>query len=280
MNGKAICEFVNGLLRGCEPYHEAGNSSWLAYGVYAVASLVVILLLALTVRIAMEYERGVVFRLGRYASTRGPGLYFLIPLIERAKKVSLRVETYEIDSQEMITRDSISLMLSAVVFFRVKEPRAAIIEVDDYYDAIEQFSLSVLRSAIGTSALDEVLANRDTVTERARLMLDEVTEHWGVEAQRVEIKQIELPDSMKRAMAREAEAVREKRARITKAEGEADAAQKLAEAARVIGANPTALEIRRLQAITEIGAEHNSTVVLSIPQEILSAANAIGAIAK
>jgi len=163
-----------------------------------IVMIVIIILLASAIRIAMEYQRGVIFRLGRYVGMRGPGLYFLIPILERATTVSLRVETYEINKQEMITKDSISLVIDAVVFFRVKTASDAIIQVENYRNAIEQFSLTALRSAIGSSPLDDVLSEREKVSEEARSMLDEVTERWGVEAQRVEIKQVELPESMKR----------------------------------------------------------------------------------
>lgn len=242
----------------------------LFFAIFAVA-----ILLLLTVRIAMEYERGVIFRLGRYVGTRGPGLYFLIPLIETATTVNMRLETYVIDKQEMLTKDSISLVVSAVVFFLVKEAKSAIIEVDNYRNAIEQFSLTALRSAIGESQLDAILGERKKVSDAARTMLDEVTETWGVESQRVEIKQVELPEGMKRAMAREAEATREKRARIIKAEGEEEASKKLVEAAHALAAEPGAIELRRLQMLAEVGAEHNSTVIVGIPTELLMAAKAL-----
>ena len=237
----------------------------------------VIIILAASIRIAMEYERGVIFRLGRFNSVRGPGLYFLIPLIDISRKVSLRVETNEIDQQEMITRDSISLLLSAVIFYRIVDARAAVIEVRSLVNAVDQFSLTTLRNVVGACSLDEVLTNREAVTERARKILDEVAEHWGVEIQRVEIKQIELPESMKRAMAREAEAIREQRARVIKAEAERDASTNLVAAARDLSHYPAALELRRLQMLSEIGAEHNSTIVIAIPQDLLSLARSFGA---
>jgi regulator of protease activity HflC (stomatin/prohibitin superfamily) len=257
-------------------------TGWGFWDYTAVAGLVILalLLLAAAIRIAMEYERGVVFRLGRFHRLAGPGLYFLIPLIDSRQTVSLRIDTNEITRQEMITKDSISLMISAVVWFRVKDPRAAIIDVEDYIDAIDQFSLTTLRNVVGASTLDEILSERDQVAVRARAMLDEVTEKWGVESQRVEIKQIELPDTMKRAMAREAEAIREKRARIIKAEAEQEASMKLTTAAREIAQSPGAMELRRMQMISEVGAEHNSTIIVAIPQEILSAAKTIAHIGR
>jgi regulator of protease activity HflC (stomatin/prohibitin superfamily) len=233
---------------------------------------------AASVRIAMEYERGVVFRLGRFNAVRGPGLYFLIPLIDISQVVSLQVETNEIDQQEMITRDSISLLLSAVIFYRVVDPRASVIEVRDLVNAVDQFSLTTLRNVVGACSLDEVLTNREAVTERARKILDEVAEHWGVEIQRVEIKQIELPESMKRAMAREAEAIREQRARVIKAEAERDASANLVAAARELTRYPAALELRRLQMLAEIGAEHNSTIIVTVPQDLLSLARSFAAV--
>lgn len=236
-------------------------------------------LAAASIRIAMEYERGVVFRLGRFNAVRGPGLYFLIPLIDLSRKVSLRVETNEIDQQEMITRDSISLLLSAVIFYRIVDARASVIEVRNLVNAVDQFSLTTLRNVVGACSLDEVLTNREAVTDRARKILDEVAEHWGVEIQRVEIKQIELPESMKRAMAREAEAIREQRARVIKAEAERDASANLVAAARDLSRYPAALELRRLQMLAEIGAEHNSTIVITIPQDLLALARGLGAAA-
>jgi regulator of protease activity HflC (stomatin/prohibitin superfamily) len=247
-----------------------------AYILLAVAVAVAVVILAASIRIAMEYERGVVFRLGRYNGVRGPGLYFLIPLIEISRSVSLRVETNEIDQQEMITRDSISLLLSAVIFYRIVDARASVIEVRDLVNAVDQFSLTTLRNVVGSCSLDEVLTNREAVTDRARKILDEVAEHWGVEIQRVEIKQIELPESMKRAMAREAEAIREKRSRVIKAEAELEASQNLIEAARGLSNYPAAIELRRLQTLAEIGAEHNSTILVTIPQDILSLARVVG----
>ncbi len=223
----------------------------------------------------MEYERAIVFRLGRFQRIAGPGLYLLIPIIDRKLTVNMRIDTNEIKQQEMITKDSISLVLSAVVWFRVKDPKAAIIDVEDYMDAIDQFSLTTLRNVVGASTLDEILSDRDQVSARARVMLDEVTEKWGVESQRVEIKEIELPETMKRAMAREAEAIREKRARIIKAEAELEASEKLTQANEALARSPGAMELRRLQMITEVGAEHNSTVIITVPQEFLNAARAI-----
>jgi regulator of protease activity HflC (stomatin/prohibitin superfamily) len=240
-----------------------------------IAILVVVLIAIASTRVAMEYERAVVFRLGRYNAVRGPGIYFLIPLIDLSRKISLRVETNEIDQQEMITRDSISLLLSAVIFYRIVDARAAVIEVRNFVAAVDQFSLTTLRNVVGACSLDDLLTDREAVTERARKILDEVTERWGVEIQRVEIKQIELPESMKRAMAREAEAIREKRARVIKAEAELEASVNLVEAAKSLTQYPAAIELRRLQMLSEIGAEQNTTIVATIPQELLAAAGAI-----
>lgn len=251
----------------------------MTYVYLAIAIAVLIGLGAASIRVAMEYQRAVVFRLGRFIGVRGPGLYFLIPLIDIARTVSLRVETNEIDQQEMITRDSISLLLSAVIFYRIVDARASVIEVRNLVNAVDQFSLTTLRNVVGACTLDEVLTNREAVTERARKILDEVAERWGVEIERVEIKQIELPEAMKRAMAREAEAVREQRARVIKAEAERDAAANLVAAARDLTRYPAALELRRLQMLSEIGAEHNSTIVVTIPQELLSLARRLDAAA-
>ena len=248
----------------------------MAYVYLAVAIVALVLVGVASVRIAMEYERSIVFRLGRFAGVRGPGLYFLIPLIEVSRRVSLRVETNEIDQQEMITKDSISLLLSAMIFYRIVDARASVIEVRNLVNAVDQFSLTTLRNVVGSCSLDEVLTSREAVTERARKILDEVTENWGVEIQRVEIKQIELPESMKRAMAREAEAIREKRSRVIKAEAELEASANLIEAAKGLSQYPAAIELRRLQMLAEIGAEHNSTLVVTIPQDLLSLARTFG----
>lgn len=276
--GQVICDLRGNGVANCQPYG-SGLFDWVVYlgvrGVLLIATITLLVGLVRSVRVAFEYQRGVLFRLGRFHAIKGPGIYFKLPFIDYVTTLSLRVVTNEIAQQEMITKDSISLMVSAVVFFRVKDPKAALIEVANYREAIDQFSLTTLRNVIGSSTLDEVLSEREKVTDMARTMLDEVTEKWGVEAQRVEIKQIELPDSMKRAMAREAEAVREKRARITKAEGEAEASLKLGEAAREMTNSPGALELRRLQTLAEVGAEHNSTIIIGIPQELLTAAKAI-----
>jgi len=243
------------------------------YLLYPIVALVVLIVIGITAtRIAMEYERGVVFRLGRFHAVRGPGIYFVIPLVDLSRKVSLRVETNEIDQQEMITRDSISLLLSAVIFYRIVDARAAVIEVRNVVAAVDQFSLTTLRNVVGSCTLDDVLTDREAVTERARKILDEVTEHWGVEIQRVEIKQIELPESMKRAMAREAEAMREKRARVIKAEAERDASANLVQAAKEMVEYPAAIELRRLQMLSEVGAEQNSTIVFTVPQDLLNLA--------
>jgi regulator of protease activity HflC (stomatin/prohibitin superfamily) len=240
-----------------------------------IVILVLVLLAIASTRIAMEYERAVVFRLGRFHAVRGPGIYFLVPLVDLSRRVSLRIETNEIDQQEMITRDSISLLLSAVIFYRIVDARAAVIEVRNFVNAVDQFSLTTLRNVVGACSLDDLLTDRDAVTERARTILDEVTERWGVEIQRVEIKQIELPESMKRAMAREAEAIREKRARVIKAEAELEASVNLVEAAKSLTEYPAAIELRRLQMLSEIGAEQNTTIVATIPQELLTLAGAI-----
>lgn len=246
--------------------------------IYLLVAIVVLAIVGIAAtRIAMEYERGVVFRLGRFHAVRGPGLYFIVPLIDISRKVSLRIETNEIDQQEMITRDSISLLLSAVIFYRIADARAAVIEVRNVVAAVDQFSLTTLRNVVGSCTLDDVLTDREAVTERARKILDEVTEHWGVEIQRVEIKQIELPESMKRAMAREAEAMREKRARIIKSEAELEASANLVEAAKGLEAYPAAIELRRLQMLSEVGAEQNSTIVFTVPQDLLALARRFAA---
>lgn len=229
-----------------------------------------------SIRMCMQYERAVIFRFGRYVRTSGPGLFFKMPWIERAVLVSIQIETKEIAHQEMITKDNLSLVISAVVFYQVKIPANALIQVSDYNSAIDQYALTTLRNVVGSCTMSEVLSDHDKVTKLAKTRLEEVVEEWGVEARRVEIKQVELPEELKRAMAREAEAIREKNARIIKAEGEKLAAVQLKEAADLIASTPSALELRRLQTMAEIGAENNSTVIVAMPMEIIQAAKMIG----
>jgi len=242
-------------------------------GLIAVIALVVLGLSGF--RIAQEYERGVVFRLGRYRAVRGPGLYWIIPLIEWQQKLDLRTQTVSVEQQESITRDSVTIKVDAVLWFRIVDAAKAVIAVQNYRAAVYQVALTTLRNIIGQHVLDEVLKERDRINGVLREIVDKATEAWGVEVEVIEMKDVEIPEAMQRAMAREAEAVREKRARIIKAEGEQEAAQKLADGARQMGEQPLALELRRMQMITEVGAEKNSTTIMLMPSDFVTLANGL-----
>jgi regulator of protease activity HflC (stomatin/prohibitin superfamily) len=228
-------------------------------------------------RIAQQYERALVFRFGRYSRTAGPGLFWIIPFgIEFARKVDVRVLTDGIEKQEAMTRDSVPIQVNAVIWYRIVKPNLAIIEVQDVRDAVIQVALTTLRNVIGQHSLDDVLKEREKMAELIKTRVDQVTEAWGVEVQNVEMKNIEIPTSMQRAMAQEAEALREKRARIIKAEAEFEAAKLLQEAGHEIMRTPASLELRRMQMLTEIGAEQNTMTVVMMPSEFVEAAKAIG----
>src|SRR4051794_30010832 len=226
------------------------------------------------VRIAQEYERAVVFRLGRYHSVRGPGLYYNIPFLEWQRKVDMRTVTVNVEPQETITKDSVTVKVNAVLWYRITEPFKAILEVEDYRAAVYQVALTSLRNIIGQHVLDEVLKERDQINAKLKLLVDHATDPWGVQVEMVEMKDVEIPQSMQRAMAREAEAMREKRARIIKAEAEQEAATKLGEASRIITQNPLGLELRRMQMISEVGAEQNTTTIIMMPSEFVTLAQA------
>ncbi|MBX6341356.1 MAG: slipin family protein [Thermomicrobiaceae bacterium] len=237
-------------------------------------ALVVIVLFALivlssAVKIVQEYERGVVFRLGRLVGPRGPGIILLIPFVERMQKVDLRTLTMDIPVQEVITRDNVTIRVNAVAYFRVMDPNAAIVNVADYIRATSQIAQTTLRSVLGQLELDELLSEREKVNERLQRIIDEQTEPWGVKVSIVEVKDVELPDVMQRAMARQAEAEREKRAKIIHAEGEYAAATQLANAAQVISSEPGALQLRYLQTLTEIATERNSTILFPVPLDLI-----------
>jgi regulator of protease activity HflC (stomatin/prohibitin superfamily) len=238
----------------------------------------VLLFLAIVsgLRVANEYERAVVFRLGRLRHLRGPGLYWLIPLgIETQRKVDLRTMTVDMESQESITKDSVTVKVNAVVWLKIIDPVKSIVSVANYYTASYQVALTSLRNIIGQHVLDEVLKERDKINEALQLVVDQATEPWGVKVEMVEMKDVEIPISMQRAMAQEAQAMREKRARIIKAEAEQEASAKLAEAAVLITENPLALELRRMQMITEVGAEQNTTTIIMMPSEFVSLAESL-----
>ena len=239
--------------------------------VIVIIVAVIVLLLPQAVRIVKEYERAVVFRLGRYIGTRGPGWVWLIPFIERPAIVDLRVVTHDVPSQEAITKDNVTIKVNAVVFFRVIDPMKAVVQVENYLNATSQISQTTLRSIVGQSELDEVLAHREKINQTLTRLIDEATDPWGVKVSTVEMKEVELPETMKRAMAAQAEAEREKRAKLIHAEGEFAASKKLAEAGHVIGAEPTALQLRYLQTLVEVASEKNSTLIFPIPIDLISA---------
>src|SRR6187551_1531712 len=241
-------------------------------GVLIVLGIIVlfaIIILLSAIKVVQEYERGVVFRLGRLAGVRGPGLILLIPFVERMQKVDLRTVTMDIPAQEVITKDNVTIRVNAVAYFRVLNPDSAVVNVADFIRATSQIAQTTLRSVLGQSALDDLLAEREKINQQLAQIIDDQTEPWGVKVSIVEVKDVELPQSMQRAMARQAEAEREKRAKIIHAEGEFQASKQLAEAAGVISTEPVALQLRYLQTLGEIGAEKNTTIVFPLPIELL-----------
>jgi regulator of protease activity HflC (stomatin/prohibitin superfamily) len=233
--------------------------------------VVFVFLLFSAIKVATEYERAVVFRLGRLIGFKGPGLFFLIPFIDRMVKVSLRTITMDIEPQDVITKDNISIKVNAVLYFKVIYPDKAVVEVENYLYATNQVSQTTLRSILGQSDLDEILSERETINHRLQEIIDGSTEPWGVKVTAVELKQIDLPLEMQRAMARQAEAERERRSKIITAEGEFQAAQKLTDAAHTIEEHPIALQLRYLQTLADIATEKNSTIVFPVPIDILNA---------
>lgn len=245
----------------------------------------VILFLALSwfllgLSVVQEYQKAVVFILGRFRGVRGPGIIWLPAFISMRRTVDIRTRTVDVDAQDTVTRDSVTIRVNAVLYYRITDPEKAILAVSDFKEAIFQASLTVLRNVIGQNNLDDVLKNRDEINAAVRKIVDEITDPWGLKVEMVEMKDVEIPESMQRAMAKEAEAVREKRARIIKAEGEAEASRMLSEAAQEITDNPYSLELRRMQMITEVGAEHNTTTIMMIPSEFVSMAKGLGELAE
>ncbi len=245
---------------------------WIPSTVFLI--FVIFVLLVTSVRIANEYERGVIFRLGRLAGTRGPGLYFLIPFVERQTLIDQRVVTAAVEKQDAITKDNVPVKVDAVVWYWIVDPSQSVVRVADVYSAVTQISLTTLRNIIGRHTLDDVLKEKDKLSEEMRVTIDHVTNPWGVQVQMVEMKDVVIPESMQRAMAQEAEALREKRARIIKAEAEMEAAERLRDAALIIMDSPAGLELRRMQMITEVGAEQNTMTVVMMPSEFVSMARA------
>jgi regulator of protease activity HflC (stomatin/prohibitin superfamily) len=243
---------------------------------FLIVVLVIAFIFVTGFRVAQQYERGLVFRFGRYMYTRGPGLFWIIPLgVERAVKVDMRVFTDGVEQQEAMTRDNVPVQANAVIWYRIVKPDLAVIEVQNVRNAVIQVALTTLRNVIGQHSLDDVLKEREKMGKLLKDRVDQVTEAWGVEIQLVEMKNVEIPASMQRAMAQEAEALREKRGRIIKAEAEYEAALKLREAADEIMKTPASLELRRMQMLTEIGAEQNTMTVVMMPSEFVEAARAL-----
>lgn len=235
-----------------------------------IVAVVAFILLAASIRIVQEYERGVIFRLGRViAGAKGPGLFFIIPIIDRMVKVNLQIVALDVPPQDVITKDNVTVRVNAVVYFQVFQPVKAVVEIQNYFFATSQIAQTTLRAVLGKVDLDEILTERDRLNSDLQRIIDDVTDPWGVKVSLVEVKDVDLPQEMQRAMARGAEAERERRAKIINAEGEFQAAERLAQAAEVIARHPIAYQLRFLQTIVEVSAEKNSTLVVPIPIELL-----------
>ncbi|RMG56634.1 MAG: slipin family protein [Gammaproteobacteria bacterium] len=236
---------------------------------WAILLAIAVVIVGSAIRILFEYERGVVFRLGRFVGVKGPGLRFIIPVVDRLVKVSLRTVAMDVPPQDVITRDNVSVKVNAVIYFRVMEPEKALIEVENYLYATSQLAQTTLRSVLGQSELDELLTHREKINIELQKILDRQTDCWGVKVSNVEVKHIDLPSEMQRAMARQAEAERERRSKIIHAEGELQASEKLSQAAGIIGREPGALQLRYLQTLTEIATEKNSTILFPLPMDLV-----------
>jgi regulator of protease activity HflC (stomatin/prohibitin superfamily) len=235
---------------------------------YVVGVLILVVILTQVIKILNEYERGVIFRLGRIIPAKGPGIIFLIPLIDKLMRVSLRLITLDVPPQDVITRDNVSIKVNAVLYYRIMDPNSAVVDVENYAYATSQLAQTTLRSVCGQAELDELLAEREKISLRLQEILDKDTDPWGIKVSKVEIKHIDLPPEMQRAMAKQAEAERERRAKVIHAEGEFQASQKLSEAAVIISKDPTALQLRYLQTLSEIATENNSTILFPIPIDL------------
>ena len=240
-----------------------------------VVVVVIVILLAVAVpqalRILREYERGVIFRLGKLIDAKGPGLIFLIPMVDRMVKMDLRVVTIDVAKQEIMTKDNVPATVDAVVYFRVVDPVAAVVKVENFWKATSLIAQTTLRSVLGQSPLDDLLSQRDIINQKLQEIIDKQTEPWGIKVTSVEIKEVSLPDSMKRAMANQAEAERERRAKVVNAEGEFQSAEKMVQAAALIAKEPIALQLRYLQTMREMASEHNTTTFLPLPIDLFSA---------
>jgi regulator of protease activity HflC (stomatin/prohibitin superfamily) len=248
----------------------------ISHPVLTVIAAVLLIFILRSVRIANQYERAVVFRLGKFNRTAGPGLYIVWLFLEWQSKLDLRTVTAAVEQQEGITSDNVPIKVDAVIWYRITEPERAVVEVRGVANAVEQVSLTTLRTVLGQHTLDDILKAQDTISKLMQQSIDAVTEPWGVKVERVQMKNVEIPPTMQRAMAQEAEALREKRARLIKAEAELDAAEQLRNAAQVIMQNPAALELRRMQMITEVGAEQNTMTIVMMPSEFVAMARSIG----
>jgi len=235
---------------------------------YLITVLIVVFILSQVVKILNEYERGVIFRLGRLIPSKGPGIILLIPFIDKLQKMSLRLVTLDVPPQDVITRDNVSIKVNAVLYYRIMEPNSAVVDVENYAYATSQLAQTTLRSVCGQAELDELLAEREKISLHLQEILDKETDPWGIKVSKVEIKHIDLPPEMQRAMAKQAEAERERRAKIIHAEGEFQASQKLSEAAVIISKDPAAVQLRYLQTLSEIATENNSTILFPIPIDL------------
>jgi len=233
--------------------------------------IVLVILLPQAVRILREYERGVIFRLGKLQGAKGPGIIFLIPVVDKMVRMDLRVVTIDVPKQEIMTRDNVPATVDAVVYFRVVDPNAAVVKVENFWKATSLIAQTTLRSVLGQSPLDDLLAQRDVINQKLQEIIDKQTEPWGIKVTGVEVKEVALPDSMKRAMAKQAEAERERRAKVVNAEGEFQAAEKMVQAAALIAKEPIALQLRYLQTMREMASEHNTTTFLPLPIDLFSA---------
>ena len=239
-------------------------------GFLAVIFIAFFLFLLSGIRVLNEYERGVIFRLGRVIDTKGPGLIYVVPVIDKMQKISLRLEVIDVPPQDVITKDNVSVKVNAVVYFRVMDPRKSVIDVANFYLATHQLSQTTLRSVCGQAMLDEILAERDKINTQLQEIIDRHSDPWGIKVSSVEVKHIDLPTEMQRAMAKQAEAERERRAKIIHAEGEFQASQKLFEASEIIAKEPVAIQLRFLQTLAEVATENNSTIIFPIPIDVLT----------
>jgi len=239
--------------------------------IIGVIIVVLLIILPLTIKVVQEYERGVIFRLGRLTGAKGPGLFLIIPFIDRMVKVDLRIVTLDVPPQDVITKDNVTVKVNAVVYFRVVDPQSSVVKVLDHIRATSQISQTTLRNVLGQSELDELLASREKLNQVLQKIIDEHTDPWGVKVSTVEIKDVELPETMRRSMAAQAEAERERRAKIIHADGEFQASERLAQAGTVIAREPTTLQLRYLQTLTEIASEKNSTIIFPLPIDLLKA---------